>query len=544
MDPAAAVSLYGVYKRFGETVALENAHLEVRVGEVHVLLGENGAGKSSLISVAAGLYSPDAGTMVVADREVIVKSPADALSLGIVLVPQHPELIPNLSCWENVILGNEGRALLSRKALRRRVSSLARENSIDLPLDEPVNRLSAGEQLKVELLKMLHRNAKVLILDEPTTFLTPQESDGLLRTLDVLTDRGIGVVLVTHKLRDAIRVGHRLSVMRNGAVLATLNRGEAEIDDLIRLVTGSERPTSDVESAEIGAVDSESRRGSIENETPGIDTNAKAPILSIKGLSTDEGVSLDNVSLSLSPGDIYGLAGVAGNGQRELAETILGIIPATSGAITLNGQEITRWSVTRRLAAGLGVIPEDRHRDGILPSANLWENFALGSHDQLFGRLNLQSSAAEDLTHSAIERFDIKAPSASAIVSRLSGGNIQKIIVARALYQAAAHQHFVLVALYPTRGLDVATAARVWEGLRQIANAGGVILVVSEDLDELMTMCGSISVLYRGAIVADFPSTEYSRYDIGEAMLGHIHEPAISDSKAAVDGREVNTNNE
>ena len=523
-------------------MALANASLEVLAGEIHVLLGENGAGKSSLISVAAGLYSPDAGKMMVADSEVTVKSPADALALGIVLVPQHPELIPNLSVWENVILGNEGEVLLSRNNLRRRVASLAEENTIDLPLDEQVNRLSAGEKLKTELLKMLHRNAKVLILDEPTTFLTPQESDALLKTLDVLTDRGIGIVLVTHKLRDAIRVGHRLSVMRDGTVVTTLNRGEAGVDDLVRLVTGSERPTSEVESAAIGVVDIKHR--STQGHETKTDKSADEPILSISELCTAESVPLDHVSLSLTPGEISGLAGVAGNGQRELAETILGIIAATSGTIVLNGSEITRWSVPKRLASGLGVIPEDRHRDGILPSANLWENFALGSHGHLFGRLHLNSVEAEKLTNAAIERFDIKTPSASAIVSRLSGGNIQKIIVARALFQAVAHQHFVLVALYPTRGLDVATTARVWEGLKQIANEGGAILVVSEDLDELMTMCGTISVLYRGAIVAKFPSTEFSRYDIGEAMLGHINEPALADAPGGAGGRESSATDE
>jgi len=522
------VLLQGVSKRFGETVALADAHLEIRPGEIHVLLGENGAGKSSLISVAAGLYHPDSGHLEISGKAVVLRSPADALALGVVLVPQHPELIPNLTCWENVILGSEGGRLLSRTSLRKRVAALASTNGIDVNLDAVVNRISAGEQLKVELLKMLHRNATALILDEPTTFLTPQESDALFATLDNLKRNGIAVVLVTHKLRDAVRVGDTLSVMRNGSVVATLKRGEAGESDLVRLVTGSDTLKSAVESAAIGA---DSIQGDARSAaTPSIseDRSEEATeVLSIEHISTETGLRLRDITLKLNSGDIHGLAGIAGSGQRELAETLLGIIPESEGTIRICNEVIAGWSVSRRREAGLGVIPEDRIRDAILPGASLWENFALGSQDRLFGRLRLDSSAAHTLTSQGIERFDIKAPSPDASISKLSGGNIQKVIVARLLNQAANHAHFALIALYPTRGLDVASTARVWEGMRKIADSGGAVLVVSEDLDELMAMCGSISVLHHGSIVHTFLRPEFSRYGIGEAMLGKLRSEPV-----------------
>ncbi|HEX6988906.1 MAG TPA: ATP-binding cassette domain-containing protein, partial [Bacillota bacterium] len=434
---------------------------------------------------------------------------ADALRLGIAMVPQHVELVNNLTVWENVILGREqGGLFLRRDRQRRHVAELAARYDLPIDPDAPVGSLAAGQKQKVEILKMLHRQARLLILDEPTTYLTPQEVDTLFSTLTHLVERGMTVILVTHKLRDALRLGHRLTVMRGGRVVAgAVPASETDEQELVRwLIGGSREETSQLLEAEPLLA-------------PAPDA---APVLRVENLSVSAPgrVSLREINLTLRAGEIVGLAGVAGSGQRELAESLLGLLPAAAGRVLLGDDDITSWPVARRLGGGLACIPEDRLREGILPSMPIVETFILGLHRHLFpdGRYRMARALAE--ANRVIDEYQVKTPHAWFPTAALSGGNVQKVIVGRAVRMCSHHQHPALVAMNPTRGLDVRTVRDVHQRLRQVAGAGGAVLLVSEDLDELMSNCHRIGVIYQGRIDAVFEGPGYDRYRIGESMLG------------------------
>lgn len=508
------VRLTGVSKRFGAVQALVGVGFSVFPGEVHVVLGENGAGKTSLMSVLAGLYRPDEGRMEVGGRTVHLRSPADALRHGIALVPQHVELVGNLTVWENVVLGHEGSVvLLNRARARERVRHVARTHGIAVEVDARVDSLSAGEQQKVEILKMLYRSARILILDEPTTFLTPQETDTLLQTLTRLATRGLGVILVTHKLQDALRVGHRLTVMRAGRVVASVPSAGVDESALVAWLMGAE--------------EEHSARLLRSEPLPPVPPGAPV-LLELAGLRTRDGghrVTLRDIRLTLRQGEILGVAGVAGSGQRELAEAILGLVPV-EGRIRLRGTEVQSWPVARRLEAGLALIPEDRIAEGILPELPLTETLVLGLHRRLFPGLRFRVDRAEALAAEVIRAYEVKAPGGRVPTAHLSGGNMQKVLVARAVEQCRGHASPVLIAVNPTRGLDIRTVRQVRDRLRAVAAGGGAVLFVSEDIDELMEECHRVTVLHQGRLVAQFEGPRYDRYRIGEAMLGRREEVA------------------
>lgn len=511
--PEPIVRLRDVRKRFGAVTALAGASLDVYPGEIHVVLGENGAGKTSLMSVLAGLYRPDEGVIEAGGRPVTVRSPRDALELGVVMVHQHFELVPNLTVWENVVLGAEGAGLLLRPARQReRVRRLAEEHGIEVDVDARVAALPVGVQQKVEILKLLYRQARILILDEPTTFLTPQESDALLQSMSELAARGLAVLLVTHKLRDAMTYGHRLTVMRAGRVVATMPRAEATEEQLVRMLMGEDQggtaPAGPAAAAPAAAGSGRDQGGQV--------------LLALEGVSTRPRpgrLQLHDVTLRVAAGEIHGIAGVAGNGQKELAEAVAGLLAVAAGAIRLRGQDVSRWPTSRRLDAGLALIPDDRIKDGILPEMSLWETLVLGLHRRLFPGARLDAELARRLGEDAIAEFEIRAPHAGVATAHLSGGNIQKVLVARTGL-AGRGQPPVVVAANPTRGLDLRTVRRVHEHLAGVAARGGAVLLLSEDLDELMAVCHRISVLYRGRLVAAFDGPAYDRYRVGEAMLG------------------------
>lgn len=512
MTDRPLISLKQIAKRFGSILALQGAELTARAGEIHVILGENGAGKTSLMSVLSGLYQPDAGEVAVAGQPVSIKSPADALRLGIAMVPQHVELVENLTVWENVILGQPGSGWLDRRQAREAIRRLVDETQMDINVDAVVRQLSAGQQQKVEILKTLFRKARVIILDEPTTFLTPQETDALYTTMGNLAARGMAVILVTHKLRDALRVGHRLTVMRAGRVVATVAAGQASEAQLVQwLMGGSERDSA-----------------RLLNPEPLAHLPPDAPaVLELSGVTAAGGkqrITLKDVNLTLRRGEIRGIAGITGSGQRELAEAILGLLPLARGEIRLVGRPLSRWPVRQRLAAGLAIIPEDRIYDGILPGLPLYETLLLGQHQEVFPGMAYRAARAREMAAAAVRDYDIKAPGPDVPVSYLSGGNIQKVIVARAVQHAGRHDPAVVVAVNPTRGLDVRTVRQVHDRLRQVAAAGGAVLLMSEDLDELMAECHTISVMYQGRLVAGFDRDQFDRYRIGEAMLGRTGE--------------------
>jgi general nucleoside transport system ATP-binding protein len=509
MSKQPLIQMTGIWKRFGTIQALRDASFEANAGEIHVILGENGAGKSSLMNVLVGLYQPAQGAVFIEGKPAEIRTPADAVRLGVAMVPQHVELIAKLTVWENVILGREGAGLfVDRKRARAEVGRLIRQYNLGLNPERIVGGLSAGQQQKVEILKMLYRHARILILDEPTTFLTPQETDALYETLVRLGGEGLAVLVVTHKLRDALRFSRRITTMRGGRVVAHVETADATEQQLVQWLMGA---------------DAESSRRMMD-VPPLHPVAADAPALlelaDVSGGGGRDRVGLQGVRLRIRRGEVHGIAGITGSGQRELSEAILGLTQVRSGSIRLGGREVAGWTVEQRLRAGLFIIPEDRVYDGILPGMTLYENLVLGQQRELFARFRYDADKARAMAAAAIDEYEIKAPNAFVPVNYLSGGNMQKVIVARAVNHARTHDPAVIIAVNPTRGLDVRTVRQVHDRLLEIASGGGAVLLMSEDLDELIGSSHVISVIHQGKLVDRFEGPGYDRYAIGSAMLG------------------------
>jgi general nucleoside transport system ATP-binding protein len=520
-DPhQARVEMRGMVKRFGATQALRGVDFTLGGGDIHGLLGENGAGKTTLMNVLSGLYRADAGTIAIDGRPVEIRAPADALAHGIGMVHQHVELIATFTGLENILLGSEGSAWRLRLDRRRAdVEAIARRFGLPVALDTAVGSLAAGVQQKIEILKALYRGVDVLILDEPTTMLTPQEVDGLFASLRTLAEGGVTVVFITHKIREILANCDRVTVMRGGAAVATIDRASATEGHLVELMIGA-RTVETTARDDVGPA-----------------AASRASVLEARGLTvTDVGrVRLvSGCDLVVRAGEVVGVAGVAGNGQRELAEAIVGARPA-AGSLRVAGREVAGASIRDRIAAGLVYIPEDRIHDGILPGLSLAENLVLGLHPYAFARPRSAGGAARpaagvtasfkrrvagDLARQAIAEYGIQAAGAEARAVELSGGNIQKVLVARAMALARLTHGVALVATNPTRGLDVRATAFVRARLLDFARGEGGVLLISEDLDELLQVCDRIAVMYRGAIMADVPRAEFDRYRIGALMAG------------------------
>lgn len=493
----------GLTKRFGETLALENVSLEITPGEIHVLAGENGAGKTTLVNILSGLYRPDAGAIRFGGRRVEIRTPAGALALGIGMVHQHSELVLPFTALENTVLGREGGTpWLRPRRQEAEIAALAGRYGLTVPLEVPVRDLSVGERQKVEILKTLGRGIRILILDEPTTLLTPHEVDALFRTVRSITADARAVIFITHKLREALSLGDRITILRGGRRVAVLPRRAAGEADLVEMMFGGridpvrlERPATGGETA-----------------------------LAVRGLTVmnDQGLpAILGGTFEVHSGEAVGIAGVAGNGQRELIDALIGGRRAAAGSITLLGQEVSRWPIERRLALGLAYIPEDRLREGILPSSSLAETLVLGLQPVRFrGRARYDPKAALALAADAIAEYRIAARDGTVPTATLSGGNIQKVLMARAMLQATAAGRAALVAANPARGLDIAATLAVHHRLLDLRASGRALLLVSEDLDELMELCDRILILHRGRLVGEVPRGRFDAYEMGALMIG------------------------
>jgi simple sugar transport system ATP-binding protein len=501
------VEMYGVKKSFGEVVALDGVDFEARKGEIHALLGENGAGKTTLMNILSGLYRLDEGQISIDQREVSIYSPLDAIKTGIGMVHQHVELISNFTALENILLGREGsRWKIDLDTHRDSAEKLAANYGLSIPLHEPVKSLPAGIQQKVEILKALYHGADTLILDEPTTMLTPKEVDGLFSTLKSLAEGGLTVIFITHKIKEVLDNCDRITVFRGGRKIDTISRETASREKLVQMMVGE-------------------RGAPPENKRPaGPSTALDGPsILSVRDINTSAkwGVPLKNITFDIPRGLIVGLAGVSGNGQKELAEALAGLIDIDEGDIRLNGTEVSKLSVSARIARGVSLVPQDRIEEGILPSLSLSENFVLGLHPHIFKRRGIfERETANELARNAIREFNILAKNEHVPSAHLSGGNIQKMIVARSMMLSYKTGKNLMIANNPTRGLDIMAASFVHGRLDELRSHGAGVLLISEDLDELCLMCDRIIVIHSGEFFGSFDGPDYDTYQIGHLMAG------------------------
>ena len=493
------VQMQGITKRFGAVVANDQVAFELAAGEIHALLGENGAGKTTLMRILYGLYRADSGQILISGKAADIHSPKDAIALGIGMVTQHFALVPPLTVAENVVLGFTDGFRLNRVRIEKRVAEAAAQFGLDIESGTIVRHLSVGQKQRVEILKALYRNAQVLILDEPTAVLIPQEVDALFQTLERLRAGGLSVIFISHKLEEVMRISDRVTVLRDGRVVGTVETPDVTQTDLACMMVGRETfgVTREQETAE-GDVALELQDLCAEDD---------------QGLQ-----ALKHVSLTIRRGEILGIAGVGGNGQKELAETLSGIRQPSHGRIVIDGENVTGATPAQFTHAGAGRIPEDR-QEGTVADLTVAENLAL-EHLHEFtrnGRLDRQAI----LTHAEglIERFQIKArPTDRA--RTLSGGNMQKLLLARVL----SRQPKVVIAPQPTRGLDIGATEYVRNQLLEQRGRGAGVLLISEDLDEILALADRIAVIYEGEIVGVLPASEADVPRLGLMMSGAVKE--------------------
>lgn len=496
------LELRGITKRFGALVANDHIDLTVEPGEIHCLLGENGAGKSTLMNVLYGLYQADEGEILLDDEVQHFSGPGDAMKSGIGMVHQHFMLIPVFTVAENVMLGHEktrfgGR--LDLPAARQAVRDISARFGFDLDPDALVEDLPVGVQQRVEIIKALSRDAKVLVFDEPTAVLTPQETDELMVIMKQLAEQGTAIVFITHKLREVREVASKITVMRLGKVVGEADP-QASNAELASLMVG--RPVE-------LSVHKEAQK-------PG------ATALSISDLTVIDAVGnvvVDNISFEVAAGEVLAIAGVQGNGQTEVTEALLGLQQKVSGSILLDGKELLGRSVRQVLDAGVGFVPEDRNEDGLVAEFTIAENLMLdrSSGAPFVKGANLQLSFRDDFAEKKVREFDVRAQGIATHVGRLSGGNQQKVVLARELSRDLR----LFVAAQPTRGLDVGSIEFVHEQIVAARDAGVPVIVVSTELDEIVSLGDRIAVMYRGGIVGIVPSTT-SRDVLGLMMAGEL----------------------
>jgi general nucleoside transport system ATP-binding protein len=496
-----AIEAHGIEKSFGAVRANRGAELIVRAGEIHALVGENGAGKSTLMRILAGLYPPDAGTVQIDGRDVTGWRTADAIEAGVSMVHQHFMLVPTLTVAENVVLGHEprrGRTWDPAAALAA-VEKVSRESGLEVSPNRKVAELSVGEAQRVEIVKALFQGARILILDEPTAVLSPPEIDDLWRVLRRLRAGGTTIVLITHKLDEVVEISDSITVMRQGQ-------------------TVERRPTAGATPAEIARamVGREVALGGRPDAPQPVDTGDGLVVRSlIVGAGTLPAVN--NISFDVGLGEVVGIAGVEGNGQTELIETIAGLRPASGGSIKLANREFTELTVEERFAAGLAHIPEDRHRRGLILDYSIADNLILGLQHRFTARAGrIDSARVLNNARDRISAFDIRPPNPALAARGLSGGNQQKIVIAREL----GRDYKLLLAAQPTRGVDVGASEFIHGQIRAARRAGRAVLLVSADLQEILALSDRILVMYRGRLVTNLPRAEANEEVLGAFMTG------------------------
>lgn len=490
----------GIVKRFPGVLANDHVDFEVRTGEVHALLGENGAGKTTLMSILAGIYRADAGNIYINNRRVHIKSPRDAIKEGVGMIHQNFLLINSHSVAENITLGyDRPRFLLKGKKLEQEIQEIGQQFGLEVDPQAKIWQLSVGEQQRVEILKMLYRGAKILILDEPTAVLTPQEVQELFSTLRRMAQAGHAVVFISHKLDEVMRISDRITVLRKGRKVATLATRDTNPGELARLMVGRE-VFFDIKKSP---------------PKPGEEVLAIRDLhaLSDKGLP-----ALKGVSLSVYSGEILGIAGVAGNGQKELAEVISGLRPAKGGKVLICGKDLTSVPPRRVIEEKVAYIPEDRKGVGTVGNLSVLDNLILKDYRRapFSSRTFLNLRYIRDHASSLVEKFQIITPTLETSAKLLSGGNLQRLILAREISCSPK----LMIAVHPTRGLDVSATESVHRMLLEQRENGAAILLISEDLDELTAISDRLAVIYEGEIMGIVEPKEVTLEEIGLMMAG------------------------
>ena len=495
------IEMRGITKRFGDVVANEKVNLSLYPGEIHALLGENGAGKSTLMNILTGIYRPNSGEIYFKGKKVSIKSPKQAVDMGIGMVHQHFRLIPPLSVAENVFLYMpDCKNILRQKEMEEAITACSREFHLDVDASAKVWQLSVGEQQRVEIIKLLYRGADILILDEPSAVLTSQEAEEMFKVLRGMADSGKSVIIISHKMNEVMQNADRITVLKGGKVEDTMEAGDATVERLTRAVVGD--------------------REFVPHMRENHRTSEKI-ILSVEGLSVknDKGLTaVNDVSLTIRAGEILGIAGVAGNGQKELTEAVAGLRKVQAGRITVNGEDVTRLSIRKHIDKGVSFIPEDRLSMGLVPALDLTENIILKHFGwkKFSSRGILKRKEIEKATREYIEKYEIKTAGIHSLVGLMSGGNQQKLLVAREVNQEPS----LLVASYPVRGLDIGATEAIHRILLEESRKGTAILLISEELDELFQLADRIGVMCDGNMMAIL-GREQADYDtIGKLMSG------------------------
>lgn len=512
--PAIILEAKGITKKFPGVLANDNVNFDLHKGEIHALLGENGAGKSTLMNVLYGLYKPDEGDVLVEGNQMVLNSSRDAIKHGIGMVHQHFMLVPVFTVTENIMLGAETDhraapnelplAKLDRAEVAQKVRDLSHQYGLEVDPNAVVGDLSVGVQQRVEIVKALYRKANILILDEPTAVLTPQEADDLFRIMHELTDKGVSIVFITHKLKEVLKVADRITVMRAGRVVGSANPKESNEQKLASLMVGRE------------VILTVQKKPAEPKEDMLVVNDLR--VKDVRGLEAVRGVSF-----IVRAGEVLGLAGVQGNGQTELAEALSGLRASESGQFSIGGHNLTGKPPRQITEAGLADIPEDRQRHGLVLGYTIADNLALCDYYHMpFSKgVVIQQNQVDANARKLIEDYDVRTPSPYIAAGKLSGGNQQKVIVARELSRPVK----LVLASQPTRGLDVGSIEYIHKQIIAMRDRGVAVLLVSAELDEILSLSDRIAVMYRGEIVTTVDRKDTSREQLGLLMAG-VHEPA------------------
>lgn len=487
------MEMRNITKKFPGIVANKKVNIKVFKGEIHGLLGENGAGKTTLMNILFGIYKQDDGEIIYKGEKVEFRSPKDAIKAGIGMVHQHFNLVETLTVWQNVVLGR-GEFIL--KDEKKKLLDVINKYGIKINLDARISTLSVGEKQRVEILKALYRDVELLILDEPTAILTPQETRTLFESLRKMVKSGLTVIFITHKLKEALDVTDRITILRNGEVVRVVETAKTNEVELAKMMVGKE--------VVLKPIKRQKKKGK--------------KVLKIENVTAlnDEGVeALKSINLVVNSGEILGLAGVSGNGQKELEEVIVGVRRIEKGKIYLDDIDISRMSIKDRIKSGLSCIPEDRLGSGVASKLSVVENLMLRDFEN-YGKFNLDFEKMRKKAKELVEEFDVKTPSLDIPVSMLSGGNLQRLILAREL----SRNPKALIASHPTRGLDIAGIEYVRKKIVDTANSGTAVILISEDLDEIFHMADRIAVIYEGQIKGVFDKDVVTKEDVGILMAG------------------------